>query len=213
MAEGMTDNYRRTVAVGALVAWPVLLFAAFLTSPPGEEHDPAVFAAMPGQVQVSGLLFLYATLAMIPAFFGLAALLYPRSRGLANTGLTLGLFGTAAACTLFTTDFYDLALAQTVPAETAVRVTAVANELPGFLFGMLFPGFLTHVGTLVLLVGLAVKKAAPWWVPVAVVAGIAVPFVVAGSSPAVQSIGALLELVALGWTARELLRTPTREPA
>ncbi|TKK89097.1 hypothetical protein FDA94_11350 [Herbidospora galbida] len=206
----MTDNYRRVVAAGALVAWPVLLFAAFLTSPPGEEHDPAVFASMPGQVQVSGLLFLYATLAMIPAYFGLAALLYPKARGLANTGLTLGLFGAAAACTLFTTDFYDLALAQTVPAETAKQVTAAANELPGFLFGMLFPGFLTHVGTLVLLIGLAVKKAAPWWVPVAVVAGIAVPFAVAGSSPAVQSIGSLLELAALGWVARDLLRTPTR---
>lgn len=213
LAEGMTDTYRRTVAAGALIAWPLLLFAAFLTSPPSEEHDPVLFASMPGQVQVSGLLFLYATLAMIPALFGLAAPLYPRARGLANTGLTLGLFGAASACTLFMTDFYDLALAQTVPAETARQVTAAAGELPGFVFGMLLPGFLTHVGTLVLVVGLAVKRAAPWWVPVAVVAGIGWPFVVASTSPATQSIGSLLELAALAWVARAVIRTPSPVPA
>ncbi|GAB1816939.1 hypothetical protein [Herbidospora sp. RD11066] len=208
----MTDKYRRTVAAGALVAWPVLLFAAFLTSPPSEEHDPVLFASMPGQVQISGLLFLYASLAMIPALFGLAAPLYPRAGTLANVGLTLGLFGAAVACTLFMTDFYDLALAQNVPAETAEKVTAAAGELPGFLFGMLFPAFLSHVGVLILVVGMAVKKVAPWWVPVGVVAGIVWPFVVLSSSPAMQSIGSLLELAALAWVARTVLRTPVRTP-
>jgi len=38
----------------------------------------------------------------------------------------------------------------------AEAVTARAGELPGFLYGMLLPGFLAHIGLLTLLVGLVV---------------------------------------------------------
>src|SRR6478752_472967 len=74
----------------------------------------------------------------------------------------------------------------------AEAVTARAGELPGFLYGMLLPGFLAHIGLLTLLVGLVVAGIAPWWVPLAALAGTVVPFVTMDQPPAVQSTGALL---------------------
>ncbi len=69
---------------------------------------------------------------------------------------------------------------------------------------MLLPGFLTHVGTMVLVVGLAVKKAAPWWVPVAVAAGIVWPFVVRelGARDAVDRLAAGACRARPGWPGR-----------
>ena len=42
-----SDRYRRVVAGLALVAWPVLHLAGFITGLEGAVHDPAVFAANP----------------------------------------------------------------------------------------------------------------------------------------------------------------------
>lgn len=202
------DSFRRIVAGVALLAWPVLEFLAFLTSPPGAEHDPAVFREHPALVQVSGLLYLWTALALIPVVLGLAHLLRHRAPTTGNIGAALGLVGAGHALTLFTTDFYDLALAQTLPDAQAEAVTARAGELPGFLYGMLLPGFLAHVGLLTLLVGLVVAGVAPWWVPLAALAGTVVPFVTMNQPPAVQSTGALLHLAAYGWIALHVLRMP-----
>ncbi|MGV9775976.1 hypothetical protein [Streptosporangium sp. NPDC003464] len=202
------DSFRRIAAGVALLAWPVLEFLAFLTSPPGAEHDPAVFREHPALVQVSGLLYLWAALTLIPVVLGLAHLLRGRAPGTGNAGAVLGLLGAGHALTLFTTDFYDLALAQTLPDAQAEAVTARAGELPGFLFGMLLPGFLVHVGLLTLLIGLVAARIAPWWVPLTALAGTVVPFVTMDRPPAVQSVGALLHLAAYGWIALRVLRMP-----
>ncbi|WP_214111217.1 hypothetical protein [Acrocarpospora catenulata] len=208
----MADSFRRSVAAASLVAWPVLLFLAFLTSPPGTTHDPDIFLAHQTKVEVSGVLFHWATLAMIPAMLGLAGLLRQRAPRLANAGAALGLIGAASAGTLFMADFYDLALARTIPADQAIKVTAVAADLPGVVYGMVFPAFLSHLGALILVIGLAATRIAPWWLPVAVIAGIVVPFLTVEQPPAVQSTGALLQLVAYGWAALRTLRLPLRTP-
>jgi hypothetical protein len=203
-----SDLFRRNVAGIAMLAWPVLEFLAFLTSPPGREHAPAVFASRPVQVQTSALLFQWATMALIPAILGLAHLLRVRMPRTGNVGAAIGLTGAASAVALFTTDFYDLALAQTVPAEQAVRVTEAAGALGGFVYGMLLPGFLAHVGVLTLMTGLALAKAGPWWLPLATLMGIVGPFLTVGQTPAIQSIGALFQLAAFGWVGVRVLRMP-----
>ncbi|MFF3668196.1 hypothetical protein [Microtetraspora malaysiensis] len=203
-----SDLFRRNVAGIAMLAWPVLEFLAFLTSPPGTDHTPAVFASRPVQVQTSALLFQWAAMALIPAILGLAHLLRGRMPRTGNLGAAIGLTGAASAVALFTTDFYDLALAQTVPAEQAVRVTEAAGALGGFVYGMLLPGFLAHVGVLTLMTGLALAKAGPWWLPPATLMGIVGPFLTMGQTPAVQSIGALFQLAAFGWVGVRVLRMP-----
>ncbi|WP_157545984.1 hypothetical protein [Microtetraspora fusca] len=203
-----SDLFRRNVAGGAMLAWPVLEFLGFLTSPPGTSHAPAVFASRPVQVQASALLFQWATMALIPAILGLAHLLRVRMPRTGNVGAAIGLTGAASAVALFTTDFYDLALAQTVPAEQAVRVTETAGALGGFVYGMLLPGFLAHVGVLTLMTGLALAKAGPWWLLPVTLMGIVGPFLTLGQTPAVQSIGALFQLAAFGWVGVRVLRMP-----
>ncbi|WP_067178575.1 hypothetical protein [Microtetraspora niveoalba] len=202
------DLFRRNVAGAAMLAWPVLEFLAFLTSPPGAAHEPAVFAGRPAQVQVSALLFQWGTIAMIPAILGLAHLLRARMPRTGNVGAAIGLAGAASAVALFTTDFYDLALAQTVPAEQAVRVTEAAGALGGFVYGTLLPGFLAHVGVLTLMTGLALAKAGPWWLPPVTLMGVVGPFLTMGQAPYVQAIGALFQLAAFGWVGVRVLRMP-----
>ncbi|GIH60024.1 hypothetical protein [Microbispora siamensis] len=202
------DLFRKTVAGAAMLAWPVLLGLAFLTSPPGTEHDPAVFRASPVQVQASALLFQWATVCLVPVILGLAHLLRTRAPRTGNIGAAVGLIGAVTATCLFMTDFYDLALALTLPDAPAARVTEVAGALGGFVYGILLPGFLTHVGLLVLLAGLAAVRRAPWWVPVAALAGVCGPFLTMGQPPAVQAIGSLFHLAAFGAVALKVLRMP-----
>ncbi|MEV4378594.1 hypothetical protein [Streptosporangium sp. NPDC049644] len=205
------DSFRRIVAGIALLVWPLLEFLAFLTSPPGKSHAPAIFRENATTVQVSALLYLWAALALIPVTFALAHLLRSRAPRTSNVGAAIGLIGSGHALTLFTTDFYDLALAQTLPDAQAEMVTARAGELWGFLFGMLLPAFLAHVGLFTLLIALAVVRIAPWWVPVAAFAGTLVPFLAVDQAPAVQATGALFHLAAYGWIALRVLRMPDAE--
>ncbi|MEV5742400.1 hypothetical protein AB0L30_20300 [Microbispora rosea] len=202
------DLFRKTVAAAAMLAWPVLLGLAFLTSPPGTEHDPAVFRAGPVQVQASALLFLWATACLVPVILGLAHLLRARAPRTGNIGAAVALTGAVTATSLFMTDFYDLALALTLPDAPAARVTEVAGALGGFVYGILLPGFLLHVGLLVLLAGLAAVRRAPWWVPAAALAGTCGPFLTMGQPPAVQAIGSLFHLAAFGTVALKVLRMP-----
>ncbi|MFC3817595.1 hypothetical protein [Planomonospora venezuelensis] len=205
------DSFRRVVAGIALLAWPAFEFLAFFTSPPGADHTPGIFRENATAVQVSALLYIWATLSLIPAVLGMAHLLKYRAPRTGAAGAALGLVGAGHGLTLFTTDFYDLALAQVLRDAEAEKVIERAGELWGFLYGMLLPGFLLHIGLFTLLIGLAATRLAPWWVPVAAAVGTVVPFVTMEQPPAVQSTGALLHLASYGWIALRVLRMPQRE--
>lgn len=205
------DRFRQTVAVLALLAWPVLSFLGFLTSPPGTEHTPAVFRAEETKVQLSALFFLWSAMSMIPAALGLAHLLRRRATAWGNLGAALALFGSASSLPLFMTDFYDLAIAQRLPDAQGEALIAHAGELPGFVFGILLPAFLVHAGALVLMAGLAVAGIASWWVPAVAGAGIVFPFLVIEQSPFVQAAGPLVQLAAYGVLALKIWRMPAAE--
>lgn len=195
----------------ALFAWPALAFLAFLTSPPGADHDPGIFRTHATTVQVSALLYIWATLALIPVVLALGHLLRERAPVAGGIGVVFGLIGAGHGLTLFTTDFYDLALALTLPDEQAEAVTERAGELPGFLFGMLLPGFLLYVGLFLLLITLVMVRTIPWWVPVVALAGTVVPFMTKEQPPVVQAIGPLVQLVAYGWIGLRVLRMSDAE--
>lgn len=205
------DSFRRVTGGVALLIWPVFEFLAFLTAPPGAEHDPEIFRTHETSVQVSALLYVWAALTIIPVVLALAHLLRERAPRASGIGAALGLIGAGHGLTLFSTDFYDLALAQTLPADQAVAVTERATSLWGFVYGMLLPGFLMHVGLFTLLITMAAVKAAPWWVPGIALVGTLVPFLTVEQAPAVQATGALLHLAAYGWIALRVLRMTDAE--
>lgn len=201
-----TDGTRRLITSGSLVLFPALLFLAFLTSPPGRDHDPDVFRAQASKVEISAVFFHWSVVVTIFAVIGLAWA--ARTRALSQTGAVLGLVGAAAGSGLFIADFYDLAAAQNLTAEQAEALTRTVEEYPGYLYGFLLPAFLMHIGLLCLLIALVRDGRAPWWSPVLAAVSTAVPFVLGDQEPVVQSVGPLLQLVAYGAVALRLFRDP-----
>ena len=217
----MNDPYRlrRWIAGASLIAWPVLHFIGFITGPGGSEHTPALFREEATRVQVSGVSLHWSVMAMVPVVLALGHLLRARRPLFADISVALGLIGAVNGASLLTADFYDLALAQLVTDEQAVAVMDRAFSYPAMVYGFLLPAFLVHVGLLMLLVGLAVRRMIGWWVPVLVVAGIAVPFVLPEASVAVHSLGGAILFAALAPVGVRILRmspyewTPASPPA
>ncbi|WP_018657072.1 hypothetical protein [Actinomadura flavalba] len=202
----VTESVRRRLAAVCLLLYGVLLFLGFVTGPDGAEHVPAVFRAEAATVQLSAVLLHWAIVALVAALVGLAPLL--RGSVVATIGWGAAFLGYVNASGLLVGDFYDLALAQKAPDAVSTAVMDTAGGLPGFVFGFLLPAFLSHLGMLAVLVVLVRRGFAPWWTPVAVVAGIVLPFVVAGQASAVQAVGPLVQLAGYAALAARLLRAP-----
>lgn len=201
-----TDGTRRLVTTGSLVLFPALLFLAFLTSPPGREHEPHIFRAQASKVEISAVLFHWSVVVTIFAIIGLAWAARPRA--LSQTGAVLALAGAASGSGLFIADFYDLAAAQNLTDEQAAALTRTVEGYPGYLYGFLMPAFLLHIGMLCLLIALVRDGKAPWWSPVLMIASAVVPFALGEQEPVVQSVGPLLQLVAYGAVALRLFKAP-----
>ena len=92
----------------------------------------------------------YGYMGIVPMLLALAAMTRSRWRIGGNIGLALSLPGAFAVTGMLVTDFYDLAIRQSLPAEQAVAVSNAAEELPlaGLVGGPLI--MLTFVGMTVL---------------------------------------------------------------
>ncbi|GAA1765431.1 hypothetical protein [Luedemannella helvata] len=209
----MNDPYRlrRWVAGASLIAWPVLHFVGFITGPGGSEHTPELFRAEATRVQVSGLALHWSVMAIVPVVLALGHLLRARRPVFADIAVALGLIGAVSGASLLVGDFYDLALAHLVPDGQAVAVMDQAFSYPAMVYGFLLPGFLVHIGLLMLIIGLAVRRMIGWWVPVLVVAGLALPFALPEASVAVHSLGGTLIFAALAPLGVRILRMRPHE--
>jgi len=202
----VTYRFWRVVAGLALIGWPVLHFLGFLTSPPGETHEPPVFREHATLVQASAVFLHYGAVLLAPVVLGLAYLLHDRMPRLAALAGLLGAVAAINGSGLLMMDFYDLALAESVPDDQAVAIMNLAGGYAGVLYGFLLPAFLVHPALVVLTAALARTGRARWWQPVLLVAGLALPFVAASAAPVVQSAGALLIAAALMPLGVRLLR-------
>ena len=104
----------------------------------------------PLRSQVAAVLLHYGYMGVVPMLLALAAMTRSRWRIGGNIGLALSLPGAFAVTGMLVTDFYDLAIRQSLPAEQAVAVSNAAEELPlaGLVGGPLI--MLTFVGMTVL---------------------------------------------------------------
>lgn len=132
--------------------------------------------ADPVRSQVAALLLHYGYLGIVPVLLALGIMTRRRSRIAGNVGMALAVPGALALPGLLVTDFYDIAIRQSLPADQAVAVSDAAQALP--LAGLMLAGpvlMLTFVGMTVL--GVAAWRAGFFhWVPT-----LLVPLMVVGA--------------------------------
>ncbi|MBW0117891.1 hypothetical protein, partial [Pseudonocardia abyssalis] len=120
--------------------------------------------ADPIRSQVAALLLHYGYMGIVPVLLALAVMTRRRHRVAGNVGFGLAVGGALALPGLLVTDFYDMAIRRTLPADQAVATSDAAQALPlgGFLGGPLIMA--TFVGMTVL--GLAAWRAGFFhWAP------------------------------------------------
>lgn len=170
------------LAGGALIAGPALTFAGMLTSPHQDGPAAADYIASLARdstlTQVSGLFLHYSNL-ITGAGLLVAPLLV---RGVRGRVLTL--IGTlAAALTMLNIsgavkdDWWRMVLGQTVPIDTAVRVSD-AVDASALLSPWRDTAMLGYLGLLLLYAGLARAGVLGWWAPAVYVAAVVGMFTV-----------------------------------
>lgn len=104
----------------------------------------------PLRSQIAAVLLHYGYMGIVPMLLALAAMTRSRWSIGGNIGLALSLPGAFAVTGMLVTDFYDLAIRQSLPPEQAVAVSDAAQALPlaGLVGGPLI--MLTFVGMTVL---------------------------------------------------------------
>jgi hypothetical protein len=134
-----TPFRRRAVGVAGVVGG-LLTTAGFVAT--NWETDTSKLAYLdslvvdPMRSQVAALLLHYGYMGIVPVLLALAVMTRRRHRVAGNIGFGLAAVGGLALPGLLVTDFYDMAIRQSLPADQAVAVSDAAQALPlGFLLG------------------------------------------------------------------------------
>jgi hypothetical protein len=155
-------------------------------------HDSLVID--PFRSQVAALLLHFGYLGIVPVLLALGIMTRRRWPVVGNIGLALSMGGGLALPGLLVTDFYDIAIRQSLPAEQAAAVSDAAAALPlaGFVGGPLIMGM--FVGMTVL--GFAAWRAGffHWAFAPMVAVSFVVPFVTPMGTLQGISQGAFLAL-------------------
>lgn len=163
-----------------LIVASVLLQIGYLVTPwESEETTIGYHTALREhelQAQIAAVFLHFGWVVWAPAAFGVVALLSPRGGWLLKIGGTLAIVGTVSLPGLLVTDFYDLALAQELPPQTAAAVSDKASDFP--LQALLqIPAVVGAVfGTTLLFFALWRARVVPAWVPFVVLGGLVVTF-------------------------------------
>lgn len=198
----------RRRAAAALVAGPLVTVAGMAATPWESEQTTASYqaalAASPIQGQVSAILlvFGYALIGLAVATVLLHAGRAPRKLKIA-AGI-LGFCGATIMPGIVSVDFYDLALAQSLPQDTAVEVAEKAGSY-GLQPIIMIPAMLGFVlGPITALFAAWKAQLTGLWAPLAVIAGMVVSIAV--FSGITMVLAALVMVAAFGSIARTILR-------
>ena len=127
-------RFRRRAMGAAAVVGGLLTAAGFAATvwetAPGKQAYLESLVVDPLRSQVAAVLLHYGYMGIVPMLLALAAMTRSRWRIGGNIGLALSLPGAFAVTGMLVTDFYDLAIRQSLPAEQAVAVSDAAQELP-----------------------------------------------------------------------------------
>lgn len=128
------------------------------------------------QAQIAATFLHFGWVLWAPAAFGIVALLRPRGGKLLAIGGTLAIIGVVSLPGLLVSDFYDLALAQSLPAAQAAEVSDKAAESALLVLFQIPAVFGAIVGTTLLFFALWRAQVVATWVPFVVLAGTAITF-------------------------------------
>lgn len=124
---------RRVVGISAIVGG-LLTAAGFAATV--WEADGSKLAYLdslvvdPMRSQLAAVLLFFGYMGITPMLLAFSAMTRARGRVLGNIALGLSWIGTLALPGLLVTDFYDMAIRQNLPPETAVTVSDAAQNLP-----------------------------------------------------------------------------------
>jgi hypothetical protein len=111
----------------------LLVFVSILMIPfdgVGTEGYLRSNAEHPDAIRWAAVVLHYGFLLLVPASFGMAHIARRGSRRLSNLGLLLAVLGSGLSG-LMAVDYYDLALATTLPMDQAVEVYEAAGAMAG----------------------------------------------------------------------------------
>jgi hypothetical protein len=204
---------RRATGVSATLAGP-LVFASMLMIPfnsVGSREYLQSNLDHPAQIRWAAVVLHYGFLLLVPAILGMAHLSRRGAAKLSNVGLVLGILGSGISG-LMAIDYYDLALAQNLPMDTAIKVYEAAGSTAGAA-----PVLIALPSILGILLGcvlstLALKRAGfVSWATVAVMAAGWLTFLVGANHWAVGATGTGLIAVATVLVGRRVLRATDAE--
>ena len=166
--------YRKAAGLAAFFSG-LLIFVSILMIPfdgVGSEGYLRSNAEHPDAIRWAAVVLHYGFLLLVPASFGMAFLSRRRSRSLSNLGLVLAVLGSGLSG-LVAVDYYDLALATTLPMDKAVEVYDAAGATGGAApaFIALPSVFGTMLGTILLSVAVRRAGFGSWFAPAAMTAG------------------------------------------
>lgn len=166
--------YRRGAGLATLLSG-LLVFVSILMIPfdgVGSEGYLRSNAEHPDAIRWAAVVLHYGFLLLVPSAFGLAHLARRGSRRLSNLGLLLAVLGSGLSG-LMAVDFYDLAVATTLPMDQAVKVYDAAGATAGAAPLLIqLPSVVgTLVGSVLLAVAFCRAGFVRWPVPVLLLAG------------------------------------------
>lgn len=198
---------RRTTA-GCLVAAGLLILIGFAVTPWESEQTARAYhdalAAHPGQAQAAAVILHFGYMLLVPAAFGIMALLAARGGWLFKIGAVLSIAGMSTMPGLLVTDAYDLTLAQELPRGQSASVTEAVGELV-LTPVIALPAFVGVVlGSILLFVALWRAGEVGGHVPLLVAAGWLVPL--AGFDLVLTLVGGVLLLAGFALGAARIAR-------
>ena len=193
---------RKALALGA-IGGGVLTFLGFATTPWEGEADTAAYlgalADNPVQGQVAAVILHFGYVLIVAAILATSGLTRRRATKLGHAALILGVFGAVTLPGMVSVDFYDLALAQSLPMEQAVEISEKVQASGGAPFFILPAIVGMFLGTLLALVAGWRAGFLHWALAPIFFAGLAVTFIAPALIPALIGSGlVMVALVALG---------------
>lgn len=206
----MADPHRlrRLFAGASMLAAPALYVTGIVLDPSLRSgNEPGAYGRHPEWVSASAAVLHWSWVILVPGIIGMVHLIRERAVLFGHIAGGLALLGVVNFSALMLGDFFYSRLEAEFGADEGSRLADEAYAYAGATFGFQVPGFLGLLGVLLLGLGLAYGRRAPWWAPFAIIVGILVGPVF----PIGTVAGGLLYLAGAGVIGLRMLRMSDAE--